>query len=72
MKIAVVYWSGTGNTEVMANAVLEGVNAAGGEGFLLTAAEFTADQIRGSPCCFRNSFSDAALQRSPFRCSWYK
>lgn len=45
MKIAVVYWSGTGNTEVMANAVLEGVNAAGAEGVLLTAAEFTADQI---------------------------
>ena len=45
MKIAIVYWSGTGNTEVMAKAVLEGVNAAGGEGSLLTAAEFTADQI---------------------------
>ena len=36
MKIAVVYWSGTGNTEAMANAVLEGANAAGGEGDLLT------------------------------------
>ena len=45
MKIAVVYWSGTGNTEAMANAVLEGVNAAGVEGALLTAAEFTADQV---------------------------
>ena len=45
MKIAVVYWSGTGNTEAMANAVLEGVNAAGGEGDLLTAADFTADQV---------------------------
>ena len=45
MKIAVVYWSGTGNTEAMANAVLEGVNAAGGEGDLLTAAEFSADQV---------------------------
>ena len=27
-KIAVVYWSGTGNTEAMANAVLEGVKEA--------------------------------------------
>lgn len=45
MKIAVVYWSGTGNTEAMANAVLEGVNAAGAEGAMLTAAEFTADQV---------------------------
>ena len=25
-KIAVVYWSGTGNTEAMANAVADGVN----------------------------------------------
>ena len=45
MKIAVVYWSGTGNTEVMANAVLEGVNAAGAEGTLLTAADFSADRM---------------------------
>ena len=45
MKIAVVYWSGTGNTEAMANAVLEGVTAAGAEAALLTAAEFTADQM---------------------------
>jgi len=45
MKIAVIYWSGTGNTEVMANAVLEGVNAAGAEGSLLPVAEFTPDQI---------------------------
>ena len=45
MKLAVVYWSGTGNTEAMANAVLEGVTAAGADGALLTAAEFTADQV---------------------------
>ena len=30
-KIAVVYWSGTGNTEAMAGAVAEGVTGAGGE-----------------------------------------
>ena len=44
-KIAIVYWSGTGNTEAMANAVLEGVQAAGAEGSLLTAAEFTPDAL---------------------------
>ena len=38
-KIAVVYWSGTGNTKAMADAVAEGVNASGGEATLLTAAE---------------------------------
>ena len=30
-KIAVVYWSGTGNTEAMANEVAEGAKAAGAE-----------------------------------------
>ena len=39
-KTAVVYWSGTGNTEAMANAVAEGAKAAGAEVTLFTAAEF--------------------------------
>ena len=29
MKTAVIYWSGTGNTEAMALAVAEGMTAAG-------------------------------------------
>ena len=36
MKTAVVYWSGTGNTETMAKAVAEGMTAAGAEAVLLT------------------------------------
>ena len=35
-KTAVIYWSGTGNTEAMANAVLEGMTAAGADAKLLT------------------------------------
>ena len=31
-KITVVYWSGTGNTQAMAEAVLEGAKAGGGGG----------------------------------------
>ena len=42
MKTAVVYWSGTGNTEAMAASVLEGVKEAGAEGTLLTPPEFDA------------------------------
>ena len=38
-KVAVVYWSGTGNTEMMANAVAKGAGAE-----LFTAADFTADK----------------------------
>ena len=30
-KVAVVYWSSTGNTEAMANAVLEGAKMAGAD-----------------------------------------
>ena len=30
-KVAVVFWSGTGNTEMMANAVEEGAKNAGAE-----------------------------------------
>lgn len=44
-KIAVVYWSGTGNTEAMANAVLEGVKEAGAEGELLNCGEFDAVKV---------------------------
>ena len=44
-KIAVVYWSGTGNTEAMASAVADGIEAVGGEAVRLTAAEFGADRM---------------------------
>ncbi|MDR1547959.1 MAG: flavodoxin [Hungatella sp.] len=44
-KIAVVYWSGTGNTEAMAAAVLEGVKEKGAEGVVLTPSEFDASMI---------------------------
>ncbi len=40
-KIAIVYWSGTGNTEAMAAAVAEGVRGAGGEACLYTPGEFS-------------------------------
>lgn len=38
-KLAVIYWSGTGNTRAMAEAVAEGAKAAGAEASLLTCAE---------------------------------
>ena len=44
-KAAVVFWSGTGNTEAMANAVLDGIKEAGAEGALFTASEFNADMM---------------------------
>lgn len=44
-KIAVVYWSGTGNTQVMAEAVAEGVKEKGADAVLLTSAEFDASMV---------------------------
>lgn len=46
-KIAVVYWSGTGNTETMAAAVAEGAKEKGAEAVLLTSAEFDAGMVDG-------------------------
>ena len=44
-KIAVVYWSGTGNTEAMANAVAEGAKNAGADVSLYTADAFGASMV---------------------------
>lgn len=44
-KIAVVYWSGTGNTEKMAMQVAEGAKSAGAEVSLYTASEFSKDMM---------------------------
>ena len=44
-KVAVVYWSGTGNTEMMAQKVAEGAKEAGAEVSVLTCADFSADDV---------------------------
>jgi len=43
-KIAVIYWSGTGNTEAMARAICEGALSAGAETSLSSVSEITAAQ----------------------------
>jgi len=44
-KVAVVYWSGTGNTQAMAEAVAAGAKAAGAEVSVLLPGEFSAAQV---------------------------
>lgn len=44
-KVAVVYWSGTGNTEAMASAVLEGIKKKGAEGALFSSDAFGAEML---------------------------
>lgn len=44
-KVAVVFWSGTGNTEAMAESVTAGITAAGGTAETVALSDFTADKI---------------------------
>lgn len=45
MKVAVVYWSGTGNTELMANKVAEGAEEQGAKAELIEASGFSGGQM---------------------------
>lgn len=46
-KAAVVFWSGTGNTEEMANAVLEGMKENGADASIYSADAFQAGDVEG-------------------------
>ena len=45
MSISVVYWSGTGNTEAMADALADGIREAGGEAALITVDGADAQEL---------------------------
>ncbi len=45
-KISVVYWTGTGNTESMANAIAKGITDAGKEAECVTVAEALLDSLK--------------------------
>ena len=45
MKVAVVYWTGTGNTEAMAEAVVQGVTEKGANAELILADKFSAEKV---------------------------
>jgi len=44
-KVAVVYWTGSGNTEEMAKALAEGVSAGGGEAVLLNVSDASPEDV---------------------------
>ena len=48
-KLAVIYWSQTGNTQAMAEAVLEGARAGGADAQIFAVSEITADQAAEYP-----------------------
>ena len=71
-KVAVVYWSGTGNTESMANAVAEGARSAGAEVSVFTPAQFSADKVAefdalGWGC---SAQGDEVLEETEFEPLW--
>jgi flavodoxin short chain len=45
-KVAIVYWSSSGNTEAMAKSVARGVEEGGGEAILKTPDAASADLVR--------------------------
>ncbi len=46
-KTAIIYWSGTGNTEAMAQAVSDGAKEVNGETKLFNVSQITADEAAG-------------------------
>ena len=71
-KVAVVYWSGTGNTETMANMVAAGAKDAGAEVDVIFASDFNADKVAdydgiafGCP-----SMGDEILEEGEFQPMW--
>ena len=44
-KIAIVYWSGTGNTEAMADLVAQGIRAKGSDADLINATDFGPERL---------------------------
>lgn len=46
-KVNVIYWSGTGHTEKMAEAVVRGAEKEGAEVKLIQVASATEDDVKG-------------------------
>lgn len=68
-KIKVVYWSSTGNTEAMAEAIARGNESAGGEAQLLeadnvSASDFSDDQVfaLGCPAMGAEELEDSVVE----------
>jgi len=47
-KIYVVYWSGTGNTQAMAEAVGQGITEAGKEAAVVAVSEASVDELKAA------------------------
>lgn len=48
MSVSIIYWSGTGNTEAMANLIGEGAKEAGAEAIVKNVAQASLDDIKNA------------------------
>lgn len=68
MKVAIVYWTGTGNTERMANAIAEGAQSAGADVELLNVADASESVLEsdvlllGSPAMGSESIEEGEME----------
>lgn len=72
-KVVIVYWSGTGNTAMMAASIAEGVNAAGGEAEIIPVSDISADALKdqnvialGCPSMGAEQLEE--MEMEPFMC----
>ena len=72
-KVIVVYWSQTGNTEMMANAIGEGAKEAGKEAVVVTPDKASLDDLKaakafalGCPAMGAEVLEEAEME--PFVC----
>lgn len=49
-KVAVIYWSGTGNTEIMAKAILEGAKSAGADASIFKVEDISVESTLSYDC----------------------
>ena len=56
-KTAIIYWSGTGNTEAMANAIFDGAKEVNADTKLFSVDQITADEAKDYNNLILNRFS---------------
>jgi len=67
MKINIIYWSGTGNTEAMAKFIEEGAKGAGAEVTLKAVSEAEAADVDCDVLCLGcSSMGDEVLEEEEF------
>jgi len=69
MNISIIYWSGTGNTEKMAELIAEGAKSAGAQVNMKRVSEASKDDITGADAIALGcpSMGDEVLEESEFQ-----